>query len=235
MPVPDRGRSRLIPSLHMFSVISIKVSNGEFVNYCYAIVDSASNEALLIDPAWEMDRIEHSLSGAALKGVLLTHSHRDHADLACHFASRYRVPIWISREESEYYCFELPGLLHLPDAGLLRIGPFEVWSFLTPGHTAGGVCYLVENNLFSGDTLFAEGCGYCSERGADPYAMYRSLQLLKRTILPNTLVFPGHSYGQLPGQTFASLLKTNIYLAFDDERKFVQFRMRGEWGFNQPV
>jgi glyoxylase-like metal-dependent hydrolase (beta-lactamase superfamily II) len=101
---------------------------------------------------------------------------------------------------------------------------------LTPGHTAGGVCYLIENNLFSGDTLFAEGCGYCSGRGADPRAMFHSLQLLKRTIAPQTLVFPGHSYGQLPGQTFGSLLKNNIYLAFDDERKFVQFRMRGEWG-----
>jgi hydroxyacylglutathione hydrolase len=62
--------------------------------------------------------------------------------------------------------------------------------------------------------------------------MFHSLQLLKRTIAPQTLVFPGHSYGQLPGQTFGSLLKNNIYLAFDDERKFVQFRMRGEWGLS---
>jgi glyoxylase-like metal-dependent hydrolase (beta-lactamase superfamily II) len=151
-------------------------------------------------------------------------------DLALRMGSRHQVPIWISRQESEYYHFKLPGLAFLPESGFFHAGSFAVRGVLTPGHTAGGICYLIENNLFSGDTLFAEGCGYCSGRGADPRAMFHSPQLLKRTIAPQTLVFPGHSYGQLPGQTFGSLLKNNIYLAFDDERKFVQFRMRGEWG-----
>lgn len=219
----------------MFSVISIRVTNGEFINYCYAVIDSTSNEALLIDPAWELGRVEYALSGARLRGILLTHSHRDHVDLAYQLSIRHQAPVWISKQESDYYRFRLPGLEYVPQDGFFQVGSFAVRSLLTPGHTAGGVCYLIENNLFSGDTLFAEGCGYCSESGADPYDMFRSLQFLKRTINPSALIFPGHSYGQLPGQTFVSLLKTNIYLAFDDEQKFVQFRMRGEWGFSQRI
>jgi hypothetical protein len=56
----------------MLSIISNKVTDGEFVNYCYTLVDSISHEALLIDPAWEIERVEESLSGAVLKGVLIS-------------------------------------------------------------------------------------------------------------------------------------------------------------------
>lgn len=73
---------------------------------------------------------------------------------------------------------------------MISVGGIDVKIIATPGHTKSGVCYLIGGNLFSGDTLFIEGCGLCYGRGADPRELYISLTKLKN-ILPNdTLVFP---------------------------------------------
>ncbi len=72
----------------------------------------------------------------------------------------------------------------------------------------------------------------CIGDGADPVALFRSLQRLKASLAPHTRIFPGHSYGQPPGRTFSSLLKSNLYLQFDRESDFVAYRMRrGQTGW----
>lgn len=82
----------------------------------------------------------------------------------------------------------------------------------------------------SGDTLFTEGCGICIGKGGDPNAMFDSLAFLKTTIPTETKIYPGHSFGELPGKTFAYLLQNNIYLQFKQQTEFVAFRMRGNQG-----
>ena len=95
----------------------------------------------------------------------------------------------------------------------------------TPGHTPGCMCYLIGGNLFTGDVLFTEGCGMCSDLEA-AHAMFASLQDLKTRIKPHTRIFPGHSYGEQPGQTLSQLLKDNIYLQFSNKESFAAFRLR---------
>jgi hydroxyacylglutathione hydrolase len=102
----------------------------------------------------------------------------------------------------------------------MKIQP--IW---TPGHTMGCFCYLIEDNLFTGDVLFAEGCGMCPNLPA-AYTMFESLSKLKAIIMPHTRIYPGHSYGQQPGQLFSFLLKDNIYLQFSDKESFSAFRLR---------
>jgi hydroxyacylglutathione hydrolase len=87
------------------------------------------------------------------------------------------------------------------------------------------VCYLVGNNLFTGDVLFAEGCGACPNEPA-AHAMYESLDFLKRYLKPNTKIYPGHSYGKMPGQFFSNVLHDNLYLQFKDKNTFTSFRLR---------
>jgi len=80
--------------------------------------------------------------------------------------------------------------------------------------------------FFCGDTLFIEGCGLCSGKGADPNNMFDTLQKLKAKISPQTRIYPGHCYGKPVGQSFKYVLENNIYLQFDGREKFVAFRMR---------
>ena len=77
---------------------------------------------------------------------------------------------------------------------------FTIEALPTPGHTIAGTSYLVEGNVFTGDTLFVGGCGRTDFPGGDAPTLWKSLQRL--AALPEeTRVYPGHDYGQTPTST----------------------------------
>lgn len=207
-------------------VFLIKVARGFMKNNNYLVVDPASQQGVLVDPAWEMDRIEEALaqSGATLSGILLTHAHYDHIDLARPIADFYNCPIWMSREEIEDSGFSARQLIAI-DERPWRVGGMQIEPMLTPGHTPGCVCYRIGNNLFTGDVLFAEGCGICMSVEA-AYQMFDSLEMLKGRLRHDTHIFPGHTYVRSPGQRFADVCSFNMYLNFPDRHAFAAFRLR---------
>lgn len=207
-------------------VAVLRMQHSFMVNYNYLVIDEWSRDAVLVDPAWEMQKIEDAVAaaGARLRGVLLTHSHVDHIHLAEAVAGKFSCPAWMSREEIEFSGHRSPNLLEI-DRPSLQIGTLRIEALHTPGHTPGCVCYLIGNNLFSGDVLFAEGCGMCPDRPA-AYGMHASLERLKRIISPGVRIYPGHSYGKPPGQPFSQVLLDNIYLHFESPETFADFRLR---------
>lgn len=207
-------------------VFVLRVSHNFIINYNYLIVDDTNNLSVIVDPAWDIEKIEKTLvfTRTSLKGILLTHSHPDHIDLAIPLSLKYNCPIWMSNVEiatSNFKAERLVGVDIIP----WFVGHIQIQPIFTPGHSLGSTCYLIGNSLFTGDTLFAEGCGLCFNKIAAS-AMYSSIELLKKRIKPETRVFPGHSYGKIPGQKFSLLLKENIYLQFNNEDDFVAYRMR---------
>ena len=207
-------------------VVVLRVTFAFMVNYTYLVVDHMTNRSVIVDPAWDMEKIDMVLTGTRTKlsGVLLTHAHPDHINLAEPLAEKYECPIWMSHEEIADSGFKTQQLIGV-GAMSWEVGKIQIQPILTPGHTPGSTCYLIGNNLFTGDTLFAEGCGICPDLQA-ARDMFASLKLLKSKIEPETYVFPGHSYGKLPGQKFAQLLKDNMYLQFRNENDFAVFRLR---------
>jgi hydroxyacylglutathione hydrolase len=207
-------------------VVVLKMQFHTMINYNYLLVDPATRQAVVVDPAWQMDKVEEALADAqaVLRGILVTHSHPDHLNLAAPLAERLRCPIWMSHQEIAVCGFQHERLEAI-DSAPWYVGGMQIQPILTPGHTPGCVCFLVGDNLFTGDVLFAEGCGMCPDlEGA--YAMYQSLEYLKALIPMHTLVYPGHSYGKAPGQPFSQLLRDNIYLQFNNPQSFAAFRLR---------
>jgi hydroxyacylglutathione hydrolase len=207
-------------------VVIIRVERHVMKNNNYLVVDPGTRLALLVDPAWQIEEIHAAIAreGATLAGVLLTHSHFDHIDLAGAVSAHYGCPVWMSEQEIKASRFSLPNLVPI-GARPWRVGGMLVEPILTPGHTPGCVCYLIGDNLFTGDVLFAEGCGICN--GVDAaYAMYDSLELLKARLLPHTRIYPGHTYYRPPGQRFSDVLNNNMYLHFPDRYAFSAFRLR---------
>lgn len=208
-------------------VIALKVARGSMRNNCYLVADFASGAAIVVDPAWQSDVVEQALGriGATLRGVLVTHSHPDHIDLAAPLSRRHGCPIWMSAEEIAWSGFDAERVVATGDTPW-RVGSMLIRPILTPGHTPGCVCYWIGDALFTGDVLFAEGCGLCPDVAA-AHAMFWSLERLKAVVTPATRVFPGHTYAKAPGQSFGRILEDNIYLQFPTKEMFAAYRLRG--------
>ncbi len=200
------------------------VANSFLKNQCYLVYKDGVG--ILIDPAWDYDLINDFLSNHQISviAVLLTHAHVDHTNLAEAFAINKNIPVFMSGEEIDTYgftCFNMQRVQHL---ATIRLMGFTITPILTPGHTVGSTCYLINNNIFTGDTVFIEGVGICNTSGA--HQLYDSVQFLKDYISDTTVFWPGHSFGETPGKDLSYLMKHNIYFQFENEQHFVDFRTR---------
>jgi hydroxyacylglutathione hydrolase len=217
----DGGNDELAPRVFL-----IKVSHLMMKNNSYLVVDPASRQAVVVDPAWQIEKIEFALAStqSTLRGILITHAHFDHIDLAKPLAEFYNCPIWMSKQEIDASGFEARQLIAIGETPWF-VGEMQIQPILTPGHTPGCVCYLIGDNLFTGDVLFAEGCGIC-DGVESAYQMFESLELLKSRLKPQTRIFPGHTYVRSPGQKFSDVLRHNLYLHFADKQALAAFRLR---------
>ncbi len=211
-----------------YSTFKIKTRFLNMINYSYIVVDNESKKALVVDPSWEIDKIINKLNeeNAMLTTILLTHSHEDHTNLVNALVKRYNANVYMSEKEINYYGFRCKNLQRLNDLDEICINKTKISCILTAGHTAGGMCYLLKNCMFTGDTLFSEGCGLCFGIGASAEKMYDSIQRIKSLVANDVLIFPGHSYGVEPGKSFGHLRMINAYLGIEDKKKFVDFRNR---------
>jgi glyoxylase-like metal-dependent hydrolase (beta-lactamase superfamily II) len=76
----------------------------------------------------------------------------------------------------------------------IRVGKIPIHRIHTPGHTPGSQCFLVENRLVAGDTLFLDGCGRTDFPGGDREEMFRSLHERLAHLPDDTILYPGHRY-----------------------------------------
>jgi glyoxylase-like metal-dependent hydrolase (beta-lactamase superfamily II) len=106
-------------------------------------------------------------------------------------------------------------LVKVESGDTLKIGNIEVAFLHTPGHTPGSQCFRIKNTLVSGDTLFINGCGRVDLPGSNSDDMFTSMR--KLADLPDdTLLLPGHNYGEVPNATMGETRQMNPYLRMDD-------------------
>lgn len=209
-----------------------RMSFNSIINYSYIIQFKGTNEVIMIDPSWKVDVVKDFLRAHnfEVEGILLTHSHFDHTNLADELSRFYNCSVYITAVEAQTYNFFCNNIIHIHTEEELTIGSFLVKPVFSPGHTKGSCCYLIDHSFFSGDTLFIEGCGVCTGHGADPKEMYFSLQKIKSILCANHKIYPGHRFKKDVGLLFSEVIKNNIYLQIEDLKYFVDFRMRP----NQP-
>lgn len=211
-----------------YDIYQLEVGFFNMFNFNYIIVDKASRQAAIVDPAWNEDVIIRTFDelGIQPKLILLTHSHIDHINLVPRLVERFHSRVCMSAQEINFYHFHSDNLSPLHDLEKLHLGETQITCLLTPGHTVGSTCFLLANSLFTGDTIFTEGCGICTQPGGSPEQMFESVQRIKNLVQPHIHIYPGHTYGKKPGQTLDFLLHNNIYFQFEKKDQFVRFRMR---------
>jgi glyoxylase-like metal-dependent hydrolase (beta-lactamase superfamily II) len=103
----------------------------------------------------------------------------------------------------------------------IDVGGLEIQLVHTPGHTPGSQCFLVENRIVSGDTLFIGSCGRVDLPGSNPEQMYYSLTQKLMALPDDTILFPGHNYAPLKQATLGEQKKTNPYLRFASLKQYL--------------
>lgn len=167
---------------------------GPMDNCSYLV--SQGKYALLIDPAWDMNFIEHTLQQKELTllAVFFTHGHFDHVKDSVPLLQKHQLKAYLEQSDAAVSALPLEVLQLYRGEQHIKTGPFDVHIIPTPGHTAGGVCLQIGNALFTGDTLFPGACGRVDLPTSNPRQMRRSLLKLSR--LPDDVqIYAGHSYG----------------------------------------
>ncbi|WP_054743921.1 MBL fold metallo-hydrolase [Cellulosilyticum ruminicola] len=215
-----------------FSLHILKDETTSYKSYTYVIIDNKTLETGIIDPACEKEKLETLIQDKGLKPkyILLTHTHSDHIRQVEWLYKHYQMQVCLSEIEAHFYDYYMPSMKLLDDEEKIQIGNTSIRCIHTAGHSKGSMCYWVGNKLFTGDTLFIEGCGVCTGIGGDVEEMYNTIQHLKNIILKETEIYPGHRYDAYPGETFAQMFEKNIYLLLDAKEDFVNFRMRKNQG-----
>lgn len=197
----------------------------QMVNFVYAIGDRQTGEALLVDPAYDVNGLVDVLEadGMMCTGVLATHYHPDHVggsmmgfDLEgiAALLDRVDVPIHVQADEAEYVKkvtgVEDTSLVSHQSGDMVSVGAVEIELIHTPGHTPGSQCFLVDGRLVAGDTLFLDGCGRTDLPGSDPEQMYESLTTRLGRVDDDTVLYPGHQYSAESSATMGVTRQRNI-------------------------
>lgn len=181
-----------------------KLNVGYLMTNCYVVADEASGEAAVIDPGGDADKIMSAVekTGAKVKYVLLTHGHYDHTGAVDELSRRTGAPVYIhpadlldDKNDLGTQLFFSPAkdtpIRHLAEGDVLTLGSYDIKVLNTPGHSWGSCVFLMDREMFSGDTLFAGSCGRTDFSGGSTEKMMASLKRL-HDLEGDYNVYPGH-------------------------------------------
>ena len=188
-------------------------------NFAYLVADLPTAAAIIIDPSFSPGAIVRVSKELHLDvgRVFCTHGHADHTNgnrtirrLLGIDPLLYGDTDPVSGEKIRHGC-------HLP------LGNLMIDVLHTPGHTGDSICLLIQDALFTGDTLFVGkvgGTGF----GEDALAQYESLHKRLMKLPDHVRVFPGHDYGVAPSSTIGVERAANPFLLQPDFESFVHLK-----------
>ena len=203
-----------------------QIQIGPMQNFAYLVGDATKREALVVDAAWDIPAIVRiaEQDGYTINKALVTHYHQDHlgGDFqgykipgAAELLETVKAKVHINKAEAPFLNriagLSASDIVQVEGGDTTNVGNIKVTFIHTPGHTPGSQCFLVENCLVAGDTLFIGSCGRVDLPGSNPEDMYYSLQTLSK-LTDETILYPGHNYAGQPSDTIAQQRRHNMYL-----------------------
>jgi len=216
------------PSLY-FKQIEI----GPMHNYVYLVGSTETREAAVIDAAWDIDEILRIAAQDEMEitHALVTHTHPDHVGGgfagieiagATELLDKCKAKVVVHKTEAEFIKgLSYSDMIKTDNGDKVDVGGLEIKLMHTPGHTPGSQCFLVDDRVISGDTLFIDACGRVDFPGGDPEQMYYSLTQKLMTLPDDMILFPGHNYAPLKHATMGEQKRTNPYLKFSSLKQFL--------------
>ena len=175
---------------------------------CFIVSDSETNEAVLIDPGSESKRIIKLIEVRNLKlqSIINTHCHIDHIAEVKAVQDHFNAQFFIHENELPILNMlsESNGLFGINVSGVpdvsgflepdqeIQIGKNVGKILFTPGHSPGGISFIIQNHVFVGDCLFKDSIGRTDLHGGNYEELISSIKSKLFTLPDDTIVYPGH-------------------------------------------
>jgi len=185
----------------------------DYETFTYSYILASKGQAIIIDSVYE--RTERDLEiikqlDLSLIYILDTHVHADHITAASRLRAATGAKIVIGAA-SKLECADIL----VEDGQDLSFGDVQIKAISTPGHTDACTSYLIENRVFTGDTLFVRGTGRTDFQQGSPLKMFDSIKNKLYTLPDETLVYPGHDYNGRMNSTILEEKKYNPRIPLD--------------------
>ena len=202
-------------------------------NFVYLIGSKETRKVAVVDAAWEIDRILRIAAADEMEitHAFVTHTHPDHVggkfanveiEGVTELLGKCKAKVVVHKAEAEFLkSLSASDMIKAESGDKIDVGGVEVQLLHTPGHTPGSQCFLVDNRVVSGDTLFIGACGRVDLPGSNPEQMYYSLTQKLMALPDDMILFPGHNYSATPTSTMGEQKKTNPYLRFTSLKQFL--------------
>ena len=195
---------------------------------CYVVGCDQTRQGMLIDPAAPDEAVAGCLARHRLtiRWLVNTHGHPDHTAGNDYWSQKTGALTVLHALDWQF--FSTPAMQQaamaegfpplqridrlVQDGDRLPVGQFDFLVLHTPGHTPGSICLYTPGHLFTGDTLFVDDAGRTDLPGGSLDTLVASIQ---RKILPlpdETIIWPGHDYGDTPTATLGDQKRTNPYI-----------------------
>ena len=202
-----------------YSIRSFK--GGYDDNLTYLVTCMRTGNQFLVDASVPLEKIKSFIKPKGLIALFITHSHSDHIAYLDEYVEKYPNLVSMIYKESKDK-INCNYIKPIKNGDIVTVGQLSLEILYTPGHYNDSVCYLLDEILFTGDTLFVGRTGRTISKGSNTRDLYKSIYDIILNLPHDTIIYPGHDYGPKMCISLSENISLSPLLQAEDENDFLK-------------